>query len=46
MRFSSIATVAAAVAPIAVSASGKLGFALGVRHAGKLGLHTIRDPRF
>lgn len=35
MRFSTLAAVAAATAPIAVSAKGKLGFSIGVRKAGQ-----------
>ena len=34
MRFTTAVALAAATAPIAVSAKGKLGYALGVRHGG------------
>lgn len=35
MRVSSLIAVAAATAPLAVSAAGTLGYALGARHPGK-----------
>lgn len=42
MRFSTVAAVAAATAPIAVSAKGKLGFSLGVRKAGQTDTRSIK----
>ena len=41
MHFSAAVALAAAIAPIAVSARGRLGYAIGVRHAGKQ-----LNPRF
>jgi len=35
MRFTSAVAVAASVVPLAVSATGKFGYALGVRHSGQ-----------
>ena len=35
MRFSAAAVLAALTAPIAVSAKGRLGFAIGVRNEGE-----------
>lgn len=36
MRFSSFIAAAAVTAPLAVSAAGTLGYALGARHSGNL----------
>lgn len=38
MRYTSLVAAAAAVTPLAVSATGKLGYALGTRLIGKLAL--------
>ena len=45
MRYSSILAAALATAPLAVSATGKLGYALGSRLTGKLFDVILRLPR-